>query len=250
MCVIESRTYISSNGTPSTFEYPRFCSHANGKIPCRGTLREYTEVRDTSPSQIPPSSHYTQSRLQRGDSEFITFPLEPPRIPSDTATPVNETERLNRTLIGDPRRERELEVRIDALLKENEALQRSYQQSRQRARQLNTILRGPPDLVTKTDEPAEGHKILPALRSVRMEDAYNADKLLLSVQEDWSGRGSHAEFKRGETIPLQKGRVLGYGMNGEVVEATCKGVKVALKKIHNRRRNQIGQMKEIDVLKN
>ncbi|KAF2824320.1 kinase-like protein [Ophiobolus disseminans] len=38
-------------------------------------------------------------------------------------------------------------------------------------------------------------------------------------------------------------------MNGEVVEATCKGVKVALKRIYHRRQIQIGQMKEIDVLK-
>lgn len=88
-----------------------------------------------------------------------------------------------------------------------------------------------------------------ALHSIRIEDAYKADKLLLSIREDWSRRGSHVEFKRGESIPLEKGRVLGYGMNGEVVEATCKGVIFALKKIYNRNKVQIGQMKEIDVLK-
>ena len=82
-----------------------------------------------------------------------------------------------------------------------------------------------------------------------MEDAYNTNKLLLSVQEDWSRRGSHVEFKRGETILLEKGWVLGYGVNREVVEATCKGVKVALKKIHYRHRIQIRQIREINVLK-
>ena len=88
-----------------------------------------------------------------------------------------------------------------------------------------------------------------ALHSIRTEDAYKADKLLLSIREDWSRRGSHTEFKRGETILLEKGRVLGYGMNGEVVEATYKGVIFALKKIYNRNKVQIGQIKEIDVLK-
>jgi serine/threonine protein kinase len=95
-----------------------------------------------------------------------------------------------------------------------------------------------------------GDTTLQAPHSERTEDAYNSDELLLSVQEDWSGRGSQIEFKRGETIPLKKGRVLGYGINGEVVEAMCKGVKIAWKKIYHRNKIQIGQMKEVDVLKN
>ena len=102
----------------------------------------------------------------------------------------------------------------------------------QEAHQLDKILHNLLDLVAKTDEPIERHKILQALHSTRIEDAYKANKLLLSVQEDWSGRGLHAEFKYSETISLEKGRVLGYGMNGEVVETTCKGIKFALKKIY------------------
>ena len=143
----------------------------------------------------------------------------------------------------------ERDAYINTLLEGNSALERSCEVANQEAHQLGKILRNLSDLVANTDEPAEGHEILQALHSIRIEDAYEADELLLSVREDWSGRGSHAEFKRGETIPLEKGRVLGYGMNGEVVEATCKGVIFALKKIYNRNKVQIGQMKEIDVLK-
>ncbi|KAF2185816.1 kinase-like protein [Zopfia rhizophila CBS 207.26] len=183
----------------------------------------------------------------RYESEDDESNVSPPF--SDTVTPINDLEYLQRALRDHQRQEHELEIRINALLKENGALQSSYQEANKEARQLNTILRDLSDLVTKTDEPADGHKISQAMHSVTMEDAYNANELLLSVQEDWSGRGSHAEFKRGETIPLEKGRVLGYGVNGEVVEATCRGVKVAWKKILHRPRIPIGQMKEIDVLK-
>ena len=75
MCVIESRTYVYSDGTRSTFEYPRFCSHASGKNTCRGTLREYTEVRDASPSQRPP--------LLRDDAPSPAS-LNPPTPPTGT----------------------------------------------------------------------------------------------------------------------------------------------------------------------
>lgn len=83
-----------------------------------------------------------------------------------------------------------------------------------------------------------------------METSYESDQLLLSVRDDWSGRGSHVTFMPKEIIPLEIGRTLGYGANGEVVESTCKGVKLALKKIYHRHGIQNGQMKEIDVLKN
>jgi serine/threonine protein kinase len=43
--------------------------------------------------------------------------------------------------------------------------------------------------------------------------------------------------------------VLGHGANGEVIEAICKGIKVALKKICYRHQIRIDQMKEIEILK-
>lgn len=60
------------------------------------------------------------------------------------------------------------------------------------------------------------------------------------MREDWSRRGLYIEFKRGETIPLEKGQVLGYSINRKVVEATYKGVNFALKKIRHRNKVQIG----------
>ena len=171
------------------------------------------------------------------------------QISSDTVISINEIETLQKALRDSERREYELKISTEALLKDNEVLQMSYQKANNEVCQLDKILRNLSDLVAKTDEPAEGHEILQALHSIRIEDAYETDELLRSVREDWSGRGSHAEFKLGETIPLEKGRVLGYGMNGEVVEATCKGIKFALKKIYHRHKVQIGQIKEIDVLK-
>ena len=143
----------------------------------------------------------------------------------------------------------EWDVHINTLLEGNAALERSCEVANQEAHQLGKILHNLSDFIANTDEPAERHKILQALHSIRIENAYKADELLLSVREDWSGRGSHAEFKHSKSIPLEKGQVLGYGMNGEVVEATCKGVIFALKKIYNWNKVQIGQMKEINVLK-
>jgi serine/threonine protein kinase len=196
-----------------------------------------------------PSGPYAQSHLRRNDNESIAVPQQSLQLSSDSATLLGQIEHLERALRNHQHQEHELEIRINVLVEENEASQRSYQLANKEARQLNNILRDLSDLVTKTDEATERHQNLPALHSIRMEDAYNANELLLSVKEDWSGRGSHAEFKRGETVPLEKGRVLGYGMNGEVVEVICKGVKIALKKIHHRHRIQIGQMREINVLK-
>ena len=88
-------------------------------------------------------------------------------------------------------------------------------------------------------------------RSIGLEKSVTdeAEESFQSLRKDWSGRGPHAELERGEKLPLEKGRVLGYGLNGEVVEATCKGVKVALKKIHHRQKIRIDQMKEVEVLK-
>ena len=127
-------------------------------------------------------------------------------------------------------------------------MQRSDQLLNEKAR-LNDMVRDIADLAIKIDGDAKERQELSAPYFMGMGDAYNSDELLRSVQEDWSGKGSHADFKSDEIIPLEKGRVLGYGMNGEVVEATCKGIRVALKKIRYQRRIRNGQMKEMDVLK-
>src|SRR5436190_11106424 len=51
-----------------------------------------------------------------------------------------------------------------------------------------------------------------------------------SVWEDWSGRGSHVDYKKDEVVPLVQGRYLGWGANGGVHETTCKGVALAWKR--------------------
>ena len=58
------------------------------------------------------------------------------------------------------------------------------------------------DLITKADELATGNTISQDSHSKRTGSAHNTDEMLISMQEDWCGRGSHIEFKRGETIPL------------------------------------------------
>jgi len=35
-----------------------------------------------------------------------------------------------------------------------------------------------------------------------------------SIWEDWSGRGSHVDFGADEEVPLNEGRLLGYGLQG------------------------------------
>src|SRR2546421_508771 len=70
-----------------------------------------------------------------------------------------------------------------------------------------------------------------------------------SVWEDWSGRGSHVDFRRDESIPLIPGRCLGWGMNGYVYETVCRGVSLAWKR--RLCRSQIGprERREIEILK-
>ena len=105
------------------------------------------------------------------------------------------------------------------------------------------------DLITKTDKLATGNTISQDSHSKKTESAHNTDEMLISVQEDWCGRGSHIELKRGETIPLEKGRVLVYEINREVVETCCKDVKFAWKKIGYLNKIQIEQVKKVKVLK-
>ncbi|KAJ9641478.1 hypothetical protein H2199_005448 [Coniosporium tulheliwenetii] len=71
----------------------------------------------------------------------------------------------------------------------------------------------------------------------------------LSFPEDWSGRGSHVEFSKDDTIPLSRGRWLGRGLNGDVYETSCKGIAVAWKTIHCRCGIRPEERKEIEVLK-
>jgi serine/threonine protein kinase len=91
---------------------------------------------------------------------------------------------------------------------------------------------------------------LPSPILLRQEDTYEAHQLLSSVRDNWSGRGLHVTFVKGESVPLKIGRTLGHGSNGEVVEATCKGVKLALKKIYHRHQIRPEQRREIDIMQN
>lgn len=118
------------------------------------------------------------------------------------------------------------------------------------SRQLHIRLHSIADLVAKSSQAAHEHTTPQPFHRSRYDDAYETDQLLLPVRNDWSGRGSHVTFTHEETVPLEKGRTLGHGMNGEVVEATCMGIKLALKKIYHRYWIQNSQMKEIDILKN
>ena len=69
------------------------------------------------------------------------------------------------------------------------------------------------------------------------------------IPADWCGRGPHAEFQQDETIPLAEGRELGHGRNGTVVEATCLGVVIAVKKIRRHRKMVAQDINEINVLR-
>lgn len=104
------------------------------------------------------------------------------------------------------------------------------------------------DLLVNIEKSAGIFKIPWVPPSLRITDTFKIDKNLLSESKDWPGNGSHANFQRGETIPLQIGDPLGHGMNGEVVEATSKEVKVALKRIYHPHGLKAGQLSEIGVL--
>jgi hypothetical protein len=121
-----------------------------------------------------------------------------------TLTVNNEIENLRKILRDHQRRGNELMESKNALLKENQALQKSSQDAKKEARQLDKILRSLTELVAEADESTKGPEVLRGLHSISIKEADGIEELLLSVQHDWSGRGSHAEFKRGETLPLEK----------------------------------------------
>src|SRR5436190_9854058 len=67
---------------------------------------------------------------------------------------------------------------------------------------------------------------------------------------DWANRGtSHIDFKKEETVPLQQGRFLGYGVNGGVYETVVQGLSVAWKRRFCRGPIGIGELREIEILK-
>lgn len=81
---------------------------------------------------------------------------------------------------------------------------------------------------SNTSSSADSHKSHGGL----YEEDVHTSLPLQSVWEDWSGRGSHVDFLKTETIPLQRGRLLGRGLNGEVYETSCQGIALALKTIY------------------
>lgn len=104
------------------------------------------------------------------------------------------------------------------------------------------------------------------------DDAVSGDEATLqgSISDavsDWSntGRGPHVEFHSHEAVPLVQGtrvniqpwqtrsssvgRMLGRGSMGDVYETTIRGYNLAWKKITSKRQVNLGQRKEIDILK-
>jgi hypothetical protein len=153
------------------------------------------------------------------------------RVSPVLATHIQETENFQKPLVDRQGRENEQEDRINSLLRDNKALQRSYESVSEESRQLHILLHRVAGLVAESSQGAEEHDKFSPLPLSAIEEEHETDQLLLSVRDDWSGRGPHATFTHEETILLEKGRMLGYGTNVEVVEVNCKGVKLALKKI-------------------
>ncbi|KAF2471545.1 kinase-like protein [Lindgomyces ingoldianus] len=178
----------------------------------------------------------------------ITLSGAPSRAAPVSGTPIQESEHLEEALRNARLQIQERDNRISSLELKDEKLEILYHNLSKESRRLRRLLHNVADFV-KSSQVAEDHRTFPPLSPSGIEDAYETDQLPLSVRDDWSGRGSHATFTHEETIPLERGRALGYGANGEVVEVTCKGVKLALKKIYHRYGIQNNQMKEIDILK-
>jgi len=70
------------------------------------------------------------------------------------------------------------------------------------------------------------------------------------VRLDWSGRGtSHVDYDKSDVLPLTQGDFLGHGMNGGVYETTCRGIRLAWKRKHCRRKIGEREMREIEIIK-
>ena len=63
---------------------------------------------------------------------------------------------------------------------------------------------------------------------------------------DWTGtgKGNHVEFAPDETVPLQVGRQLGRGAQGDVHEARCQGTAVAVKRRRLSRKTEFRPFKK------
>jgi serine/threonine protein kinase len=67
---------------------------------------------------------------------------------------------------------------------------------------------------------------------------------------DWADRGaSHVEFAKEESLPLQEGRFLGYGVSGGVYETEINGTRVAWKRKYCRSKIGIKERQEIEIIK-
>ena len=56
------------------------------------------------------------------------------------------------------------------------------------------------------------------------------------------------DFAKNETLPFEKGKTHGHGLHGEVVEVTCRGIKLALKRVQQRPVAAV-QLRETEVMK-
>ncbi|OCL04164.1 kinase-like protein [Glonium stellatum] len=92
-------------------------------------------------------------------------------------------------------------------------------------------------------------KFIHILTAARAEIEQRRYAFLESAFKDWSDRGSHVDFLPDEAVPLERGRWLGSGGDGEVVETTCKGIKLAWKRkvLQYKRRHEA--LKEMNILK-
>jgi hypothetical protein len=138
---------------------------------------------------------------------------------------------------------------VSLLVSDQTSDERWHEWTPTKLRHVNKVLDSIKDFATRPDASADCQEVLRLIEDGESDNAVQADGSVLSIQKDWSGRGSHVDFGPDETVPLDKGRVLGHGINGEVLEVTCKGVRVALKRIHQSRRIPIEQMREISILR-
>lgn len=82
-----------------------------------------------------------------------------------------------------------------------------------------------------------------------VNSAISTEESLEGVLADWSGRGTHVDFRKDEVVPLNQGRFLGHGSMGSVFETTVRGYVFAWKKRFCRRKIDAAEMKEIEILK-
>ena len=116
-------------------------------------------------------------------------------------------------------------------------------------RHMETTFHSIRDFATRPNASIDCQEVLRMLEDGTSQRTVQTSELVLSVQQDWSGRGAHVHFGSDETIPLDKGRVLGHGINGEVLEVACQGVKMALKTIYHSRKITVEQIREISILR-